>query len=204
MKRILLSLLTIGLVTAVAFGAARAYFSNSETSNDNTFTAGTLDLNVDDGNANVVKFTIADFKPGDQQSGTWTLANVGSLDGYLDLENISVVGYENACLDPETDVGDNTCGNPGSGKGELQQVVNLKLFWDQDCDESIDEGDTVFYDGMVGSLVSSYDQSKLLNAGASTCLTALFDWGSSSSDNLAQGDSMDFDIEFELGQNSSQ
>ena len=47
MKKILLSVLTIGALGALAFGASRAYFSDTETSTGNTFTAGSLDLKVD-------------------------------------------------------------------------------------------------------------------------------------------------------------
>jgi len=47
MKKILLSLLTVALVSAAAVGATRAYFSDTETSEGNTFVAGALDLKVD-------------------------------------------------------------------------------------------------------------------------------------------------------------
>ena len=46
MKKILISLAIIAVVAVVAFGATRAYFSDTETSSGNTFTAGTLDLNL--------------------------------------------------------------------------------------------------------------------------------------------------------------
>lgn len=47
MKRIILSLALIGVVSAVAVGATRAYFSDTVTISGNTFTAGTLDLKID-------------------------------------------------------------------------------------------------------------------------------------------------------------
>ena len=47
MKRILLSLGAIVFVGAVAAGATGAFFSDTETSTGNTFTAGSLDLKVD-------------------------------------------------------------------------------------------------------------------------------------------------------------
>jgi len=47
MKRILISLLTVGVVGATAFGASRAFFSDTETSTRNTFQAGGLDLKID-------------------------------------------------------------------------------------------------------------------------------------------------------------
>ena len=67
MRSILLSLMTIALVGALVGGGVFAYFSDTETSTGNTFTAGTLDLNLDAGNTNVVKFTVSDVKPGDSR-----------------------------------------------------------------------------------------------------------------------------------------
>lgn len=47
MKKILLSLLSIGAVAVVAVAATGAFFSDTETSTGNTFIAGELDLQVD-------------------------------------------------------------------------------------------------------------------------------------------------------------
>src|SRR3990167_2261904 len=100
MKRIILGIFAIALVAAVAVGATVAQFSDTETSTGNTFAAGTLDLNVDGGNVNVVKFNVANMRPGNQPHGSYTLANVGSVNGYLDLEGIAVTNTENGCVDP--------------------------------------------------------------------------------------------------------
>ena len=119
MLRIMKSLMVIVAVAAIAVGATGAWFSDEETSNGNSFTAGTLDLNVDGGNTNVVKFNVSNMRPGSQPTGSWILANVGSIGGYLDLENILVTSQENVCTEPEISAGDVTCGNPGIGLGEL-------------------------------------------------------------------------------------
>lgn len=47
MKRIILSLLTLGIVAVVATGATTALLSDEEISSGNTFTAGAVDLGVD-------------------------------------------------------------------------------------------------------------------------------------------------------------
>jgi len=112
MKKILTSLVMIVMVAAVATGATLAQYSDPETSNGNTFTAGTLDLNVDGVNTNVVKFTVSNMHVGSQSIGTWRLKNVGSVAGFLDLHNIAVTSQENGCLDPETEASDVTCDNP--------------------------------------------------------------------------------------------
>ena len=205
MKKILLSVLTIGMVSAVAFGATTAYFSDTETSTGNTFSAGTLDLDVDGNNgSNTVKFTVANMKPGSQQTGKYTLNNVGSINGFLDLENISVTNNENNCIEPETDAGDVTCNNLGPGEGELQNVVNMKLYWDNDCDGYWSTGDVYIYNGLTGGVASNYEENKPLNASASQCVMAVFDWWSTPSDNLAMGDDMTVNITFELAQTTAQ
>jgi hypothetical protein len=48
MKKILLSILTIGLVSSIAYiGYSRAFFSDTQTSKDNTFQAGEIKLKID-------------------------------------------------------------------------------------------------------------------------------------------------------------
>jgi len=206
MKKSLLSLAMIVLVGVLAIGATVAQFFDTETSNGNTFTAGTLDLNVDGGNTNVVKFTVNNMHVGSQRIGTWRLRNVGSINGFLDLQNIAVTSQENACLDPETEAGDVTCDNPGAGQGEMQNLVSLsKLFWDNDCDGWVGVGETSVYDGKVGSIASDYDLNRALAAGAEQCLTGQFNWWSNgASDNLGQGDSMTMDMTFELAETTAQ
>ena len=69
MKRIILSLVTIVTVAAIATGATVAYFSDTETSNSNTFAAGTLDLKVDNqDDPNIVRVTLNNMKPGQTAS----------------------------------------------------------------------------------------------------------------------------------------
>lgn len=46
-KKVIVSLAVIGIVAAVAIGATIAYFSDTETSANNIFTAGTIDLSID-------------------------------------------------------------------------------------------------------------------------------------------------------------
>jgi len=47
MNRILISLAIIGAVSAIVIGGTISYFSDTETSSGNTFTAGSIDLKVD-------------------------------------------------------------------------------------------------------------------------------------------------------------
>lgn len=205
MRKILFSLLVISVVISLVVGATKAYFSDTETSTGNTLAAGNLDLNVDGANTNVVKFTVSEMEPqGEVVKGTYTLNNAGTINGYLDLEEIEVTSKENGCLDPEIEAGDATCGDPGIGDGELQDLIGLQLFVDEDCDGEIGDGETVSYDDTVSMIPGNFELNESLPAGQSTCLTMVFDWQSSDDDNLGQGDEIALNFSFELGQTTDQ
>jgi len=103
MKRILMSLLTIGLVASVAFGATRAQYSDDETSEGNTFSAGTLDLKVDgEDDPNVVHLSYTNLKPGETYGYyKWCLRNDGSVDGQPSVEFSVIANNENGTNEPE-------------------------------------------------------------------------------------------------------
>lgn len=202
MIRILKSLVTIAAVAVVAVGATGAYFSDTETSTGNSFTAGTLDLNVDGANTNVVKFNLSNLKPGSQPTGSYTLSNVGSINGYLDIHNIAVTDTENSCTEPEVSAGDVTCTDPGAG--ELSSVLGLTMYWDNDGDGYYSVGDVYVYNGMANGVAANYDANKQVNTGSNAKLMVVLNWWSTANDNLAQNDSMQLDMTFELAQTTAQ
>lgn len=102
-KKILVSLSIIGAVAAIIIGGTVAYFSDTETSTGNTFSAGTLDLKVDGkDDPEVVHVTLSDMKPGDSVCYKWELKNAGSLPGKVKISFSPVVNEENGILEPET------------------------------------------------------------------------------------------------------
>lgn len=199
MKKIFFSLVTIVMASIMGVTATQAYFSDVETSVGNTFSAGNLDLIIDGDNINVVKFNLQNMSPGNQPNSGWLLQNIGSIKGYLDLEEITVVGSENNRIEPEIEAGDIS-----DGVGELQDVLNVRLFLDYDKDGWIDAGETVFFNGKVGTLPSNFPLDVPLNAGADIRIAAIFDWWTTPDDNKAMTDSIDLSIKFELGQTAAQ
>ena len=201
MKKILVSFMTIALVSALIGGGIYAYFSDVETSTGNTFTAGTLDLNLDGGNINVVKFTVDDVKPGDSSGGTWTVANVGNMDGYLDLESIGVSEDIGTTTDPE--LADEV--PPGTDTAQLGNYLMVHMFIDANNNGSWDSGETDIFGTnaspvAINTIASSYglDLSLLANGGTNY-ITLLWSVGTTV-DNRIQGDSVTLDITFELQQ----
>ena len=81
MTKIAKSLAMIALVAALAVGATGAYFTDSETISGNTFTAGTLDLQINAPTSAV--WTMSNMSPGDSTTGTLSMTNVGTLKGNL-------------------------------------------------------------------------------------------------------------------------
>jgi len=98
MKKILFVL--IALVVCVGLiGSAFAYFSDTESSTGNTFTAGTLDLAMSNGTGWENEFsgtlaTVADMAPG-EQVGPFDVyfKNDGTMDGVVDV-NMSYVNFD--------------------------------------------------------------------------------------------------------------
>ena len=198
--RILSSLVVIALMSMALGLGATAYFSDTETSTGNTFTAGTLDLEIDDVNTNVVKWAVTNFRPGNQPIRVFKLTNVGSLTGYLDVENIVVTEAENGRLDPEIEAGDTT-----DAEGELGSCVKINFFTSPNNSPWYEAGDVKFQtDIFIADLPSNYELDFELAAGATVYIVAQVNWWSTANDNQAQSDSLQLDIEFELGQTTGQ
>jgi len=163
-KKIIISLSIIGLVAAIVVGGTIAYFSDTETSSGNTFTAGSIDLTVDntcyyngeevgectwglsdlDGK---VFFNFNDLKPGDWGEDTISL-HVTSNDAWACSKIILSMNDDNGCTEPEED-DDTTC-DAVSGDyfdGELAQNLEF-IWWADDGDNVLEEGElVVIHDG---------------------------------------------------------
>lgn len=205
MKKVLFSLAALALVIGMVGAGTFAYFSDTETSNDNTFLAGRLDLTLNGKNGeNVVLFNVSNLRPGNQPKATYTINNVGTIDGYLDIENITVQSYENNCIEPEIQDGDTSCGD-GADQGELDDVLHLRMFLDYNGDGWISQGEPVFFDNKVKNLPSNFELNEPVPPDGGTDFVAeIYDWWSTPDDNQAQSDSVVINLTFELAQTSEQ
>jgi len=103
MKRIILSLVTIVTVAAIATGATVAYFSDTETSNSNTFAAGTLNLQVGVTDPSTWNFNLSNMKPGDNSNFDAAIKNIGTIDGDAKIDIAVSNSVEGDNLEPESD-----------------------------------------------------------------------------------------------------
>jgi len=167
-RKILLSVLSIGVVAVVAFAATSAFFSDTETSVGNTFVAGALDLKIDNESYAVdctisdsevctgalafsedtswsttdltreLFFNFFDLKPGD--FGEDTISIDVDNDAWLCMDWNTDTTPENGVLDPETEAGDD-----GGTDGELQNYITF-IWW-------VDDGDNVLEEDEEGSVL---------------------------------------------------
>ena len=205
MNKIILSLVTIFAVAAIATGATVAYFSDTETSNSNTFAAGTLDLKVDDqDDDNIVSVTLNNLKPGDTAQYQWSWKNAGTIDGEPWLEIINVTDEENDLLEPEEADGDS------EDEGELSQYLLMKLNAPGDTGyaypnqpECLDSGSKCplsLWDDYSQIGQSPWEVWQSIAAGATNAPMVLEFELPADADNAVQSDTVSFDIVFHLDQ----
>lgn len=164
MEKILLSLGTLAIVGVVVAGATGAWFTNTETSTGNTFTAGVIDLKIDnesyitnndgilvlspdtswgikDLDEGDLFFDFNDLKPGDVGEDTISL-HVGSNDAWACMDINITDTPENGQTEPEALVDNSIGDNEGELQGELEFV-----FWNDDGDNVLetDELEGIFW-----------------------------------------------------------
>lgn len=220
-----LSLVIIGTVGAVGTGA---WFSDTETSNGNVFTAGSLDLVTDSQGS--VPFVISDVVPSDNGTGTITVTNVeGSIPGVLSMHWTKTIDDENDMIEPETARYPRPDGSPGlttgdynGNGGELDFFLQFAPFVDVNKDGVFNSGDIqlayngqhktfpgyrggdLYYSGL-NSYTTAWSNFIELNGGASVNIVIPWRFPEESTDanysqNMAMTDSLGFDIELTLNQ----
>jgi len=196
--RILAGLGAIVFAAALIAGASGAFFSDTESSSGNTFSAGEVDLTIDGlthlyngdpGNApdftqEGFTFGLSDLKPLDNGSVTYNLTN-GSNEAYLCAAVVETGNNDNGVNDPESDAGDTT---DGAGNGELGQFLSFRF------------GST------TGMLDGSWQSLGVIGGNAATSSGIGYCFGTyvggvctnsaSSTVNIAQTDSLSADVQF--------
>jgi spore coat-associated protein N len=197
MTRILVSVMTIALVAALIGGGIYAAFSDPETSTNNQFAAGTLDLTVDGENPwTSTKIAASDMKPGDSGVATCTLVNAGTLDGTFTVDIQNIVDDAGANLEPE---GDNT--------GDLSANMDIVIWHDNGAgggtaNNGVQDGtELAFYTGKLsGATTGPWTVAdNTLDASGTTYVSISYSIVGTVG-NAIMDDSSTFDIVFTLNQ----
>ena len=173
MKKILISLAIIAAAAAIIVGATTAFFSDTETSTGNTFTAGAIDLKIDnesyvtneagilvhspetswqlDDLTGQLFFDFHDLKPGDLGEDTISI-HVDNNDAWACVDVLLTANDDVTCTEPEMD-DDPTCNEQGENNGELAQALNF-VFW-------VDDGDNVLEVNEVDQVLAAGPASQV-------------------------------------------
>jgi len=203
----------VSIVTALALagGATFAFFSSSATSSSNTFSSGTLELFVNDGdedpavdNTVLASITATDFAPGESVTGFVSLDNSGSID----IAEVEMTTDTSETADPDAD-------------SDMRNVLNLTVILDDTTPDTACSGGTDMtstIDAQVGNggsplTLAEFDDGTDvfdafltgtgLTAGAvrNVCFEIEFDSGAG---NIYQGDAVDTTFTFTANQDASQ
>lgn len=208
----------LSLITSTTW----TYFNDTESSSNNTFTAGTLDLvplvtgsysglaslyHIVAGgngvNGNVVFDKIA---PGQNGTIEWVLSNTGKLAGTLSIACTTIFA-ENGSSELES----LATGNNGGSNGDLDQYLLVTLQRGVGTDQASAEAAMTYILGTVSSPVAISGLEAVLDAqnqalaasGGNDTVVYQLTWSLSSSDpniNIVQSDTAQIDITFTLSQ----
>jgi len=129
MKKVIIGLLLICVVAGLVAVGTWAAFRDVETSTENLFTAGSMDLKVD-GEDDPIKAYFDDIgcvKPGDGGEVEIELENVGCVDGMADIHIFITESDENEALEPELNVGDLPDDMGNMFDGELAAKMQMRI-----------------------------------------------------------------------------
>lgn len=114
------------LVGSLTATATKAYFSDEATSSTNLFSAGTLDLKVNDEDGPItMHFDASNIAPGyDSGYKIWCVKNVGTVPGQPYVTFSSITNNENGVAGPETSA---EAQSYASTDGELGQYLKTVI-----------------------------------------------------------------------------
>jgi len=188
---LLSSMILVMLASTLVGAGTVAYFNDTETVSGNMFSAGTLDLEVNDENPwTSTLISVSNMKPGDTGEVTIKLENLGSLDGYVCMWIKDVINSPGDTPEPE----------PTSDDGELGANIEITI-WQDDGDNVLESDEEVYVDGATLDSLNNTKvvTNKPLSAGGTVYIG--FSWEIPSTvGSEIMDDSVTFTIEFALTQ----
>ena len=209
MKKILLSLSTITAVAILAVVGTTAYFTDTETSTGNTFTAGTIDIAVDGQNpwTRTETLNVVDMKPSQHEYTEYVIQNVGTNPANV-WKKIGVTSEtDNIISEPECVYGNGTwdngtCTGTYSPINAISTVIRYDMsVWVYDVDPTTPGAEPkwwqVIYTDEMGKMLSAVNGQDILLGmipeGWYMKVQQSYHMDSAT-ENWAQGDAMTFDI----------
>lgn len=190
MKKIITSSSILIAVIALLVGATAAFLSDTETSAGNTFTAGAIDLKIDNEsyyNGAISEHTtfglsdlddgklfidFRDMKPDDEGEDTISL-HVNNNDAYLCMDMSLTTNNDISSNEPELDTLDDPEDINDSWDGELGGLIEM-VWWVDDGDNVLEIGETLLSNG-VQNVLDFFGPDKTFTADLADATTNVWD-----------------------------
>lgn len=186
MKKILLSLMTISLVSIMTVSGAFASFHNSDTSEANTITAATLDLAVNgDNNIQSTLIDLDNMKTGEYREVEVQLTNEGSIAGDTWMMFTDMVCTTGALVDPEVEA------EAGTPVDDIASQLTVSI-------NGVEMGTMADIENIVIDLVT-LEPAGDDGAGTTVIIGVLF---SADAGNEYQGDTCEFSLVFGINESA--
>lgn len=219
-RRILVSLMVIGLAGAALGSTTMAMFSDSETSHDNVFTAGELDLLIDweeyyNGehietqeltNDPGAIFHLKDVKPGDKGKAVISL-HLEDNPGWIWMNMVQTANENLNCPEPQQKALGVDSAEECPEEGHLGEYLEFTVYT-TDASGKLHDDSHIIFQGTADELEEkSFAEGVLLDGDSTTTDAEAFPGGETSyvgvkwnvpleTGNIIQGDSKKFDISF--------
>lgn len=213
-----IGILAVGIAVALSGGAINAWFSDTERSDGNKFTAGSLNLQVgpdDPWASKIITNDVTDGYPNMGDSALYVVKNTGTITGTLNVTIVLTENKENTMIEPEVEAGDTT-GTPTTGEdtaGELGGIMMVRLWVEKGgATDKYDEGTdvSIYYDNLVNfnnagervfNFATTTGEENHLKPGDSNAINVGISWEVPyDTTSKIQTDSVSFDIIFKLSQ----
>lgn len=216
-KKVLWGILLAATALILVSAGVYAVYSDTETASTNTFSAGTLNLQVGSADTCTESISVSNIVPGNTGSvAGWLAQNTGNVAGDLTVAIGAITNNENSCGEPEVGAGDTTS---GATDGEMGANLQVAFWIDVNSDGTWNSGDYYLKsDGTTGvwasgttvpaeafDILNDYgsrtyaDVQTELGAGNIGTFRAAYDLPVSTT-GVVQSDSAIFDITFTLDQ----
>ncbi len=197
------SVFIIAVIALIGFMTTQALFVDRETSQENQFVVGTLDMTVEGENSTQAE-TISVTGIGSQNitngGKEWRIQNVGSLPGELSFEVANIENNDNGCNEPEALV-DTSCDSPGVNQGELGQHI-VTTVSTRSGSETLSFSNTLAT-GAEANYKSAWKNTMgriIVPPGQSTTIELQWSTQQSTFENEVQSDGVTFETIFQLRQ----
>lgn len=191
-KNLAMGIATGALALTMIGGGTFAYFNDVE-ENNNSFTAGTLDINVAGNDAANAIIDVSNLKPGDVMYRNFKLNNTGSLD------------VSKVLLTSKYTVTDANGNNAGADFGDH---IKVKFLYNYDKNSPVVFETTLKALGktdVVNNVYNWYGERDGLRAKSSDDLVVMFEFTDNGKDqNIFQGDSLKLNWTFDAKQTAGE